>query len=134
MNPFLEKTIRFLGKSQNPSANDILTVLLGNPDISVRSLAFDSLYLKKTPEILISLFERFAGDEEAWLPVKSFSMERLFRLAEAAYRSDNASLRNKAGNHPQVQAVRSLSGDPGQSGKLERNALRPGECHRVATG
>lgn len=92
MLPHIEKTIRFLSKSSNPSSIDPLRFLLDHVDRDVREKAFEGLYLKKKPEILLELFHLIARDEQRWLNSGFLSTERLSRLVEQAIRSDNFEL------------------------------------------
>ena len=97
MTQFQEKTIKFIGKSENPAANDILLQLLSHHDTDFRKLAFNALYLKKTPELYVLLFKQFLTDEHFWGNPSIVSSERLAKLADAA-------LRDLSGQHRQAAA------------------------------
>ena len=86
MTQFQEKTIKLLGKSENPAAVDILQGLLAYHDEDFRKLAFNTLYLKKTPEIYVLLFHQFQKDEAFWGQPGRVPTERLAKLADAALR------------------------------------------------
>ncbi|MDR0521847.1 MAG: hypothetical protein LBH00_08370 [Planctomycetaceae bacterium] len=100
MTVFQEKTIKFIGKSANPAANEILQGLLGNADTGFRRLAFNALYLKKEPELYVMLFRQFLTDEEFWWTACSSEAEvrkdRIGKLADAAMRESSGTLRGKA--------------------------------------
>lgn len=96
MTPFLEKTIKFLGKSQNPTSVDVLKTLLNNPEEQIRSAAFDALFLKKDSNVNVVLFKVFANDEESWAETRSITPERLSRLADAAFRENDPATRDRA--------------------------------------
>lgn len=96
MTPFLEKTIKFLGKSQNPASVEVLLTLLKSHDQRIRTAAFEALFLKKEADIYVTLFRIFAKDEEAWSESKAVTPERLSRLADAACRSTDKAVRNRA--------------------------------------
>ncbi len=89
---FFEKTVKFLAKTENPSANDLLRVLLDDSDWQIRSLAFDALYLKQDPAIHIELLIRFLAQPEAWIKTKAVHADRLAKLFDAAVRSNNFKL------------------------------------------
>jgi HEAT repeat protein len=93
---FQEKTIKFLGKSPNPASNEILIKLLGHSDDRIRTLAFDCLYLRKEPELYLTLFKCFIQDKEYWLSTKSLQRDRLFRLTDTAFRNENEALHEAA--------------------------------------
>ncbi|MDR3198646.1 MAG: HEAT repeat domain-containing protein [Planctomycetaceae bacterium] len=93
---FQEKTIRFLGKSPNPASNEILLKLLGHSVDRIRTLAFDSLYLRKDAEIYLNLFKCFIQDKDYWLKTKSLQRDRLFRLTDTAFRNENDVLHEAA--------------------------------------
>ena len=95
MQPHIEKIIRFLSKSDNPSSVDLLRFLLDNLDREVREKAFEGLYLKKNPEILLELFHLVAQNEQQWLISEFLNPERLGRLAEEAIRSGDFGLVQK---------------------------------------
>ena len=97
MTQFQEKTIRFIGKSENPAATEILLQLLAHPDTDFRRLAFNALYLKKTPDVYVRLFKRFLQDEEYWGAPGTIPSERLAKIADAA-------LREGSGKHRQTAA------------------------------
>lgn len=96
MTAFQEKSIKFLGKSPNPASVEVLSNLLSNPVTRIRVLAFESLFLKKDTEIYVLLFRHFIRDEEFWSGQSFLTVERLARLADAAFRSDNATIRGAA--------------------------------------
>ncbi len=93
---FFEKTVKFLARTENPSAVDLLRVLLDDSDIKTRSQAFEALYLKKDPAILLELFSRFLLNEEVWLKTEAVNPDRLARLADAAIRSNDTELIRRA--------------------------------------
>ena len=92
MLPHIEKTVRFLAKSPNPSAVDLLRFLLDDIDGEVREKALEGLYMKKIPEILLELFYLISKDEERWLSLSFMTPERLSRVTEKAIRSDKLEL------------------------------------------
>ncbi len=96
MTRFQEKNIGFLGKSENPAAIEILLPLLDFPDKTLRDRAFDALYRKKDAVVDLRLFAHFVKNEEAWKGSPSVGGEKLSRLADAAYRSENATMRETA--------------------------------------
>ena len=89
---FLDKTVKFLGRSDNPAAGDILRFLLDDPDWKTKSLAFDALFLKKDPAISLELFSRFLLNEEDWLNTEAINPDRLARLADSAIRNNDLQL------------------------------------------
>ena len=89
---FFDKTVKFLGQSENPAANDVLRVLLDDPDWKTKSLAFDALFLKKDQAISLELFSRFLLNEEDWLNTEAINPDRLARLADFAIRSNDFQL------------------------------------------
>ena len=92
MSAHIEKTIRFLSKSQNPSSRDLLRFLLHHTERDVREKALEGLYLKKNPEVLLELFHLVANNEQQWLTAAFLTPERLSRLAEEAIRSGDSDL------------------------------------------
>ena len=92
MLPHIEKTIRFLATSPNPSAVDLLRFLLDDMDGEVREKALEGLYMKKKPEIIAELFHLISKDEERWLRLSFMTPERLSRITEKAIRSDKLEL------------------------------------------
>jgi len=86
MTEFQEKTIKFMGKTENPAANEILLRLLAHHDTNFRTLAFNALYLKKAPELLVLLFKQFINDEEFWGRPEMLPAERLAKITDAAFR------------------------------------------------
>ena len=97
MTVFQEKTIKFIGKSANPAANDILVQLLSHHDTDFRKLAFNALYLKKVPELNVFLFKQFVDNEEFWGKPGVLSGERLAKIVDSA-------MRDASGKHRQVAA------------------------------
>ena len=97
MTLFQERTIKFIGKSENPAAIEILQQLLSHHDTDFRKLAFNALYLKKNPEIYLQLFKQFLKDEEYWGNPEVIATERLAKLTDAA-------LREATGQHRQAAA------------------------------
>jgi HEAT repeat protein len=98
MTEFQDKTIRFIGKSANPAANEILQRLLAHVDTDFRKLAFNALYLKKDPEVYVLLFKQFLNDEEYWGRPGVVATERLGKLADAAMRDVSKQHRETAAN------------------------------------
>ncbi|MDR0870503.1 MAG: HEAT repeat domain-containing protein [Planctomycetaceae bacterium] len=96
MSAFQGKTIKFLGKDPNPAAVEVLVKLLANPDNRLRTMAFDALFLRKDQTLCILLFKYFIKDEEFWAHNEILTAERLSRLADAAFRTDNAAVREEA--------------------------------------
>ena len=101
MTPFQEKTIKFIGKSENPSANDVLLHLLTHADTDLRRAAFNAIYLKKSPELYVIFFEIFTQDEEYWGKPGTVPSERLARIVDAA-------LRDASGRYRQAAAVAAM--------------------------
>ena len=97
MTQFQNNTIKFIGKSENPAAIDILMQLLSHHDTDFRRLAFGLLYLKKSPELYVHLFKQFLSDEEYWSNPEVVAHERLAKIVDAA-------LRDKSGQHRQTAA------------------------------
>ena len=67
---FFDKTVKFLVETENPAANDILRILLDDPDWKTKSQAFDALFLKRDAAISIDgmkddLEEKITGLSEA---------------------------------------------------------------------
>ncbi|MCL2743117.1 MAG: hypothetical protein FWE67_04630 [Planctomycetaceae bacterium] len=93
---FTDKTIRFLGKTENPAAVDLLVPLLDSTDDEARSLAFDALYKKKDLDIYITLFNTFAKDTETWLRFECVNEDRLTKLADTALREKNPAIKRRA--------------------------------------
>jgi hypothetical protein len=93
MSEFVERTIKFLGKSQNPISTEVLVPLLGNADADIRRAVFDALFLKKESRLYVLLFECFLRDELVWSHV---SGDRLTRITDAALRSGKEDLRASA--------------------------------------
>ncbi|MDR1964625.1 MAG: HEAT repeat domain-containing protein [Planctomycetaceae bacterium] len=96
MTAFQEKTIKFLGKSPNPVANEILIGQLDNPVDRIRTLSFNHLYLRKDPELYLLLFKCFLRDKAYWLQTNSLPRDRLVRLADTAFRNENDALHEDA--------------------------------------
>ena len=96
MTVFQEKSIKFLGKSPNPASVEVLSKLLANPVSKIRVSAFEALFLKKEPEVYVLLFKHFVNDEEFWSGQTFLTPERLSRLADAAFRTENAAVRDAA--------------------------------------
>ena len=96
MTQFQDKTIKFIGKSENPAAIEILQRLLAHHDTDFRKLAFNALFLKRTPEIYVLLFKQFQTDEEYWGTPGVISTERLAKLADAALRDASGKYRQAA--------------------------------------
>ncbi len=95
MLPHIEKTIRFLTRSHNPSTMDLLRFLLDNIERDVREKAFEGLYLKKESEIMLELFHLVDGNEQQWRLATFLTPERMSRLAEEAIRSGDFELVKK---------------------------------------
>ncbi|MCL2005502.1 MAG: HEAT repeat domain-containing protein [Planctomycetaceae bacterium] len=96
MTQFQDKVIRFIGKSENPAAVEILVQLLSHTDIPFRKLAFGQLYLKKLPEVYVLLFKEFLKNEEFWGNPDIVSRERLAKLTDAALRDPSKQYRQTA--------------------------------------
>lgn len=97
MTEFQEKTIKFIGKSENPAAVEILQLLLAHVDTDFRKLAFNALYLRKSPEVYVLLFKQFLKDEAFWGEPGKIPSDRLAKLTDAA-------LRDASGEHRQTAA------------------------------
>lgn len=89
MTPFLEKTIKYLGKCENPAAIELLRPLLAGDDLKVRGLAFEGLYIKRDPEILRELFAEFVANPERWQNVPQVTPERLGKMVQAVLESND---------------------------------------------
>ena len=96
MTQFQEKTIKFIGKSENPAAIEILQQLLSHHDMDFRKLAFNALYLKRSPEAYVLLFKQFMKDEEYWGSTAAVPSERLAKIADAALREPSKQYRTPA--------------------------------------
>ena len=96
MTPFQDKIIRFIGKSENPSANEILLHLLTHVDSEFRKVAFQAIYLKKSPELYVLFFKRFMQDEEYWGNPGTIPAERLAKIVDAALRDASGQYRQAA--------------------------------------
>ena len=96
MTQFQEKTIKLIGKSENPAAVEVLQGLLTNANEDFRKLAFNTLYLKKTPEVYVLLFNQFQKDEKFWGEPGRVQTERLAKLADAALRDPSGQYRHTA--------------------------------------
>lgn len=96
MSLFQLKTIKYLGKSTNPSSVEILRPLLDSSDDDLRFAAFDSLFLRKDDDIYVLLFRIVLADEERWKDAKCLTPERWARLANSAFRCENAKVRDAA--------------------------------------
>ncbi len=96
MTAFQEKSIKFLGKNDNPASVEILSKLLSDPVSDIRQAAFEALFLKGGPEIYTLLFKHFVNDEEFWSALTFLSGERLARLADVGFRGENAQVREAA--------------------------------------
>ena len=92
MLPHIEKTIRFLAKSHDPSSVDLLRSLLYHIERDVREKAFEGLYLKKIPAVLLELFHLVSNNERQWMTAEFLTTERMSRLAEEAIRSGDLEL------------------------------------------
>ena len=92
MQPHIEKTVRFLNKSTNPSSEDLLRFLLNDLEKEVREKAFEGLYLKRTPAILLELFHLVTQNEEQWKRADFLTPERMSRLTEEAIRGGDFEL------------------------------------------
>jgi len=97
MTQFQNNAIKFIGKSENPAAIDILLQLLSHTDPGFRKLSFGLLYLKKTPELYVQLFQQFLTNEEFWANPDVVAPDRLAKIVDAA-------LREKSGKHRQTAA------------------------------
>ncbi|MDR1485273.1 MAG: HEAT repeat domain-containing protein [Planctomycetaceae bacterium] len=93
MSEFVNRTIKFLGKSPNPTSIEILLPLLDSADDRIRHHTFEALYYKKDSRLYIRLFEHFTANESLWTKVTG---ERLTRITDAALRSGDAQLRDAA--------------------------------------
>lgn len=91
-----DKTVKYLAKSENSAANDILRALLQADDWGVRSHAFDALYLKKDNAINTELFVRFLEDEQRWMKTDVVNPDRIARLVDTVIRGGDERLRNAA--------------------------------------
>jgi len=96
MTEFQDKTIKFIGKSANPAANEILQRLLAHVDTDFRRLAFNALYLKKEPEVYVLLFKQFVSDEEYWGKPGVVASDRLAKIVDAAMRDASKKHRETA--------------------------------------
>ncbi|MDR0327948.1 MAG: hypothetical protein LBI05_06615 [Planctomycetaceae bacterium] len=96
MTQFQEKTIKFIGKSENPAAVEILLQLLGHLDSDIRKQAFLALYLKKNQGINVLLFKQFLKDEGYWGDPDVMPTERLAKIADAALRDPSKKYRQTA--------------------------------------
>ncbi len=96
MTRFQEKTIGFLGKSDNSASIEILLPLLDSSDVTLRNRAFDALFRKKDAAVDMRLFAHFVRNEETWKDSPVINGERLSRLADVAYRSDKSATREVA--------------------------------------
>jgi len=92
MTPFVEKTIRFLAKTDNSAAIEPLRFLLDHHEREVREKAFESLYLKFDPGIMLELFHRVSDHELEWSIAAFLTPDRKSRLIEAAIRSGDFEL------------------------------------------
>jgi len=92
MLPHFEKALRILTKSANPSSIDLLRFLLNSLERDVREKAFEGLYMKKKPELMLELFHLVAQNESQWKGVAFLNPERMSRLAEEAIRSGDFEL------------------------------------------
>jgi HEAT repeat protein len=93
---FTDKTIRFLGKTENPSSIELLVPLLDSTDDEARSLAFDALYKKKDPDIYVTLFNVYAKKVDTWSRFECVNEDRLTKLADTALRDKTSSVRKRA--------------------------------------
>ncbi|MGL4594615.1 MAG: HEAT repeat domain-containing protein [Thermoguttaceae bacterium] len=96
MASFVEKTVKFIGKSENPAAVEILLPLLNNDDSFRRSAAFDALFLRNDPAVHILLFQHFVKNQEMWANSTSITSERISKLTDAALKSDKPAFRDAA--------------------------------------
>lgn len=96
MTAFQEKTIKYLAKTENPAATDLLRPLLSDEDLRIRGLAFEALYLKRDPEILLELFDAFAANTAHWKGCPQITQDRLGRIAQAGIRSGDLERMRKA--------------------------------------
>ena len=96
MTPFQEKIIKFIGKSENPSANEILLRLLTHVDSDLRKIAFNTIYLKKSPDLYVLFFKHFTQDEEFWSKPDVVPSERLAKIVDAALRDPSGRYRHDA--------------------------------------
>jgi len=93
---FFDKTVKFLVQTENPAANDILRILLDDPDWKTKAQAFDALFLKRDNTISLDLFSRLLLNEEEWLNTTAVNPDRMGRLADAAIRSNDLELIRQA--------------------------------------
>ncbi|MDR2172442.1 MAG: HEAT repeat domain-containing protein [Planctomycetaceae bacterium] len=93
MSDFVTKTIKFLGKSPNPTSIEVLLPLLDEENDRIRYLTFDAIYYKKNPRLYVKLFEHFVANESKWERIAS---ERLTRITDAALRAGDVKLRDMA--------------------------------------
>ncbi|HBT76035.1 MAG TPA: hypothetical protein DEB39_03720 [Planctomycetaceae bacterium] len=89
MTAFIEKTIKYLVKTDDPAAIALLRPLLDDADVTLRGLAFEAFYLKKNPDLFLELFDRYAADPEAWKPCPQITHDRLGKVVLAAIRSED---------------------------------------------
>jgi hypothetical protein len=83
---FQDKIIKFIGKSQNPAAVEVLLGILENPDVQLRNTAFSSLYLRRDNDVYIQLFKAFLQDKDYWSQQEFLTGDRLAKIADAAFR------------------------------------------------
>ena len=96
MTEFQEKTIKLLGKTANPAANDVLVGLLSHLDTEFRKFAFNALYLKKEPALNVLLFKQFLKDEDYWGREGVIPPDRLAKITDAAMRDPTKKYRQAA--------------------------------------
>ncbi|MGL6196877.1 MAG: HEAT repeat domain-containing protein [Thermoguttaceae bacterium] len=87
-----DKTFKFLAKTENPAAIDLLRVLLDDQDWQVKAQAFETLYLKRDNTIALELFGRILQDEENWMRTSAVNADRIAKLADTAIRSNDENL------------------------------------------
>jgi len=91
-----DKAIKFLAKSENPAALELLIPLLDSPTELIRDLVFGSLYLKKDSAVYLLLFDRFLQNEDQWKKSTAVTVERLAKLAETAFNQSDTAQRSSA--------------------------------------
>ncbi|MDR3108729.1 MAG: HEAT repeat domain-containing protein [Planctomycetaceae bacterium] len=89
MTLFIEKTIKFLGKADNPASLDLLRPFLVSDDVKLRGLAFESMYLKRDSAVFLELFDAYLSDRKRWDSSPQVTKDRLGKIVQAVLRSGN---------------------------------------------
>ena len=93
---FQDKTIKFIAKSDNPAAVDVLVGLLENSDSELQSLGFEAIYVRRDMALYPILFDTFQTNPEGWMKLPAVNTDRLSKIADIVFRGNDVSKRQSA--------------------------------------